>query len=228
MAANDYFTYVTGMDNEGNAYAHRTGVQAWIINGHGAAMTIHVQGPLPDGQYNAFAKKHLMTTAGGSFDGSPKGKLTSISSKRRNDSIADTNQSREDKLAAMRDFGPKNAEQYVGAGAYGAKGIGLGTPLTMVHCGAITPLKLKNAFRTAILALKSNHWHNQVSNINGTTNAVGDTNVKFDNDIIYNQLYDKNQITTTSRMSVMVMRAKEINTYHVFHGAPYDSALPNA
>jgi len=228
MAANGYFTYVTGMDNNGEQYAYRTGVQAWIVNGSGGSITIYVQGPLPDGQYNAFAKKHMMTTTGGEFDGSPEGKLTAISSKRRNDVIGYTDQFREDKLAAMEKFAPKNAEQYVGAGAYGVNGIGLGTPLTMIHCDAITPTKLKEAFRQAILAIKSANWHSQVSNINQTTNQVAHTNVKFAGSIIYNQLYNQNKITTTNKMSVMVMKAKEINTYHVFHGAPYDATYPNA
>ena len=228
MVANKFFTYVAGMDDQGEQYAHRTGVQAWIVNGQGASMTIYVQGPLPDGQYNAFAKKHLMTTTGGTYNGRPKAKLVSISTKRRNDSIADTNQSRQDKLAAMQNFAPKNAEQYVGAGAYGTKGIGLNTPLTMIHCDDVTPTKLKEAFRTAILALKRQNWHNQVSVINGTTNAVGETNIKFGSDIIYNQLYGKNDITMMNKMAVMVMLGKGINTYHVFHGEPYNAAFANA
>jgi len=227
MAANNFFTYFTGTDPDGTSYAHRAGVQAWIVNGQGLSMTIYVQGPMPDGQYSAFSKKHLMTTAGGNSNGSPEGKLASISSKRRNDVIAFTNQSREDKLAALQDFAPTNAKEYVGAGAYGANGIGFGTPLTMIHCDATTPTKLKAAFRTAILALKHSHWHNQVSAINGSTNRVGHTNVKFEANIVYNQLYSQNNITTTNKMSVGVMCGKEINTYHVFHGAPYDANLPN-
>jgi hypothetical protein len=228
MAANEYFTYVTGMDNNGEQYAHRTGVQAWIVNGSGLSMTIFVQGPLPDGQYNAFAKKHMMTTTGGEFDGSPEGKLTSISTKRRNDVIAFTDQDREDKLTAMKGLAPKNAQQYVATGAYGAGGIGQGTPLTMIHCDAVTPTKLKEAFRQVILAIKSGNWNSQRSNINQSTNSIAHTNVKFTSDIIYNQLYNQNKITTTNKMSVLVMKGKDINTYHVFHGAPYDATYPNA
>jgi hypothetical protein len=226
MAANEYFNYVQSTDNNGNTYAHRTGVQAWIVNGNkGGSMTIYVQGPLPDGQYNAFAKKHLMTTTGGRH--SPESKLTSISTKRRNESIGVTDQSRDDKLAAMQNFAPKLAEQYKGAGAYGANGIGQGTPLTMIHCDEVTPHNLKEAFATAIRAIPSKKWQTQVGN-NGSKNSVAHTNVKFTSNIIYNQLYKLNKITQTNRMAVMVMKAKEINTYHVFHGEPNNATYPNA
>jgi hypothetical protein len=132
----------------------------------------------------------------------------------------------------MQQFAPNNAEQYVGAGAYGANGIGVGTPLTMIHCDAIRPLALKTVFYDAIGVLKKTRgahgWQGQVSNINGTTNDVGHVNIKFKDDIIYNQLYSQNKITTTNKMAVMVMKGKEINTFHVFHGAPYDATFPNA
>ncbi len=132
----------------------------------------------------------------------------------------------------MQQFAPKNAEQYVGAGAYGANGIGVGTPLTMIHCDALKPLALKTVFYDAIGVLKKAGgalgWHSQVSNINGTTNNVGHVNIKFKANIIYNQLYNQNKITATDKMAVMVMKGKEINTYHVFHGAPYNAAYANA
>ena len=209
------------MDPDGNEYAHRTGVQAWIVK----EMTIYVQGELPDGQYNAFAKKHLMTTAGGD---SAKAKLSSISAKRRNDTIADTNAGRDAKLAAMTEFAPANAKQYVGAGAYGANGIGLGTPLTVIHCDAVTPAKLKAVFYDAIKTIRSTDFHPQVSNINGTTNQVAHVNIRFQSKIVYNQLYDRNKITETDRLSVLVMRGGPINTFHAFHGGVYNRDYPNA
>jgi hypothetical protein len=196
MAQNPYFTYITGTKPSGAAYAHRTDVQEWVVH-KGVKLTIYVQGPLPNGQHNAFAKKHLMTTTGGDHDGSPKAKLTAISTKRRNDTIASTNQARQDKLTALTAFAPAQAVQYNAA---------------------------NDAFAVAILAIKSSHWQDQ-----GVPPVkVAHTNVRFTDNIIYNQLYNKNDITTTNRMSVMVMKDKLINTYHVFHGAPYDATYPNA
>jgi hypothetical protein len=224
MTQNPYFTYITGTKPGGDQYAHRTDVQEWVVHHNAVKLTIYVQGPLPSDQHNAFAKKHLMTTTGGDHDGSPRGKLTAISSKRRTDTIASTNQARQDKLAELTAFAPKDAAQYNAANAYGANGIGIGTPLTMIHCDAVTPTKLKEAFATAILAIKSNNWQDQ----GVPPQKVAHTNVRFKENIIYNQLYSKNDITTTNRMSVMVMKDKLINTYHVFHGAPYDGTYPNA
>ncbi len=224
MTQNAYFTYVTGTKPDGDEYAHRTNVQEWIVNQNSAKLIIYVQGPMPNGQHNAFAKKHLLTTTGGQHDGSPKAKITSISAKRRTDTIASTNQSRQDKHDAMAVFAPKHAAQYNAADAYGGAGIGLNTPLTMIHCDAVSPAKLKEAFATAILAIKSNHWHDQ----GVPPHKVAHTNVRFKEKIIYNQQYNRNDITTTNRMSVTVMKGKTINTYHVFHGAPYNDTYPNA
>lgn len=225
MVENAYFTYVTGTTPDGSVYAHRTSEQKWTIHGHGGTtMTVFVQGPLPNGQYNAFAKKHLMTTTGGKNNESPEGKLSSVSAKRRNDIIAFSRQDRQDKKTAMEEFAPAHAAQYEAASAFGANGIGFGTPLTMIHCDAITPTRLKAAFGEAIALLNKNssNWHDQGGH------KVAHVNVRFKEDIIYNQLYDKNKITKTSRMAVMVMKDKMINTYHVFHGAPYDPTYLNA
>ncbi len=225
MAQNAYFTYVTGKKPDGSTYAHRTSEQKWVIHGHGGlTLTVYTQGPLPDGQYNAFAKKHLMTTSGGKHDESAEGKLSSVSAKRRNDIIAFSNQERLDKKTAMEEYAPGNAAKYNAVGAFGANGIGFGTPLTMIHCDAVTPFKLQKAFADAILLLSKStqNWAPQ----NGV--QVAHVNIKFNEDIIYNQLYNQNKITKTNKMSVMVMKDKLINTYHVFHGAPYNNAYPNA
>ena len=221
MAENKYFDYVTGKNREGEAYAHRTNVQKWIVNTAGSGqLTIFVQGPLPDGAYNAFAKKHLMTTAGGANDGSPKGKLTNVSENRRKDGLASVLAARQEKLDAMKEFAPKHAIQYNADNAYGAKGIGFNTPLTMVHCDATTPAKLKEAFAKAILAIKDYDTQGVVK--------VGHVNVVFSQDIVYNQLFSRNDITVTNRMSVAVMRDRLINTFHVFHGDQYDPAYPSS
>ncbi|HEY4249592.1 MAG TPA: hypothetical protein VGM87_00240 [Roseomonas sp.] len=221
MTENAYFDYITGVNPDHEAYAHRANIQAWTVHAGGKNMTIYVQGPLPDGQHNAFAKKHLMTTAEGT---SPEAKLSSVSSKRRNDTIAFTNADRQAKQDAMTEFAPKNAVQYNSVNAYGANGIGQGTPLTMIYCNSVTPAKLKLAFANAILAIPSRDWANQ----GNPPNKVAHTNVRFTDKIIYNQLYNVNNITTTNRMAVMVMQDKHINTYHVFHGAPYNAAYANA
>lgn len=221
MAENKYFEYLTGM-KDGEAYAHRASVQSWEVNYLKKPFTIIVQGPLPDGQYNAFAKKHLMTTTGGAHDGSPEGKLTSISVKRRNDIIAFSRQDRQDKLDWMTENAPKNAAKYNAQDAFGANGIGNNTPLTMIHCDAVTPAKLKEAFAQAIDAITSRQWEPQRGQ------QVAHTNVRFKDAIIYNQLYNANKITKTTGMAVMVMRDRAINTYHVFHGAPFNPAYPNA
>jgi len=226
MAENSFFSYVSGTAPDGTEYAHRTSVQMWTVPHNGRKLQIYVQGPLPDGQYNAFAKKHLMTTTGGSHDGSPKGKLSAISGKRRTDVLAYTNQARQDKLDEMMQFAPAHAVQYNAANAYGANGIGFGTPLTMIHCDAegMTPHKLQIGFATAIDAIGAKHWHSQ----GNPPHIVAHTNLRFRENIIYTQLYNKNDITTTNRMCVMVMQDRAINTYHVFHGGPYDPKQPNA
>lgn len=221
MTANLFFTYVSGKRPDGTAYAHRTNQQLWTIPHGNRTLSIYVQGPLPDGHHNAFAKKHLMTTAAGD---SPKAKLTSVSSRRRNDAIAATNQARRDEYDELLQYAPAHAAEFNAANAYGMKAIGFNTPLTMVHCNAdgMTPHKLKTAFADAIAAIGSGAWESQGAH------QVARTNVRFKDKIIYNQLYNKNDITVTNRMCVMVMKDRALHTYHVFHGEPYDASQANA
>jgi hypothetical protein len=73
---NTFFSYFAVRDNGGNVgEAHRMLRQVWNANVNGVNFAIQLQGTLPDGGVNVFAKKHLIVAAGGKYADRANGAL---------------------------------------------------------------------------------------------------------------------------------------------------------
>ena len=174
----EYFTYIT---DGGTEIAFRAKDQVWNCTCSGIAYSIHVSGPNVQpaflGQYNAFAKKHLLTMAGGKaassglsnfntvaeglregdkvkptdakgFDRTVLGKLSGIHTKRQHGEMYDSYAARQDKHDSMS-LASQAQYQVEALGGRAQDDI---VPLTMVLCDMLAPVELKEAFAKAIVA----------------------------------------------------------------------------
>jgi len=169
----DYFTYITDGNDE---VTFRAKDQVWNVRVAGIDYTIHVAGPNAQpafaGQYNAFAKKHLLTLAGGKADGqygtaldqvksgnsreikkgqtlfdrTVTGKLSKIHGQRQHGDMYDYYRARQDRHDELE---ASSQAQYQ-VKALGGRTQDQTVPLTMVLCDLVAPEELKAAFATAI------------------------------------------------------------------------------
>jgi hypothetical protein len=175
VTRNDYFTYITDGDSE---ITFRAKDQVWNCSYNGINYAIHVSGPNAQpayaGQYNAFAKKHLLTLGGGKaasgmsnflsvaegiredtrvsssdkkgFERTVLGKLSGIHTKRQHGTMYSSYGDRQEKHDEMS---ASSQAQYQ-VEALGGRSQDESTPLTMVLCDLLSPQDLMEAFAKAI------------------------------------------------------------------------------
>lgn len=187
VTKNDYFTHMQDGDTE---YVFRDSQQVWNVKYGGVDYVSHVSGPNKQpaflGQYNCFAKKHLMTIKGGKrtdgnylnglrnqvggekrikfgsdeFDRTVRGKLNSIHEKRTQSEDWEVGE-KFDGYTQKRADRLSNMDPSAGAhyqqGALGGRGISDTTPLTVVLCDLLSADDLKEAFAEAIHGLPKQH-----------------------------------------------------------------------
>lgn len=174
VTKNEYFSYVR---DENTEITFRTKDQVWNVLYRGTTYEIHVAGPNAQpgfvGRYNAFAKKHLLTVAGGKqgggqypsalqavrdgnarknnqsfFDRAVRGKLSGIHTKRQHGDFHDYDNERQEKHDEMT---PEGQGLYQ-VSTLGGRSQDTIVPLTMVLCDLLSPNDLKEAFAEAIAA----------------------------------------------------------------------------
>ena len=207
----DYFTYVGD-----GAVSSRASEQVWNLTlpqqkgRKSVTIAIKVQGTDPVGTYNPFAKKHLLTVAGGK-NGNAVSKLAGVLAKRTYD-YDENMAARQVKHDALP---PKAQANHNSADAYGGRAMGYTNPLTMIYCEMLSPADLKKALGSAALAIDAGAgWAAQ----NGS--MYGHCTLNFPIDCVWTYTPTMQIVKGRSIGLGMYKQDGKIVTYHINHAEP--------